>query len=73
MTQEPRVERTALERLTRWEAAGGTWEVVAADAGVDSGAASGVVPVTVRLLPCTGGEEIDRLTSAEPDFLAYVT
>ncbi|MDH2413203.1 hypothetical protein [Nocardioides sp. CER19] len=48
--------------LRRWEAAGGTWEVVirASDA------------MTVRLCTCTGGEEVDRLVSASPALAEYV-
>lgn len=48
--------------LRRWEAAGGTWEVVSTSAAV----------LTVRLCTCTGGEEVDRLTSSAPTLAAYV-
>ena len=48
--------------LRRWEAAGGTWEIV-------PGSADGL---TVRLCTCTGGEEVDRLVSSSPAFVGYV-
>jgi hypothetical protein len=48
--------------LRRWEAAGGTWEVVSRSSG----------GLTVSLCTCTGGEEVDRLVSSSADLLAYV-
>lgn len=51
-----------LARLTRWEASGGVWEVVARPPG----------RVTVALLRCDGGEEMDRFTSADPAVLGHV-
>lgn len=45
-----------IEALHRWEAAGGTWRV----AGRTSGS------ITVALLRCDGGEEVDRLSSQDP-------
>lgn len=48
--------------LRRWEAAGGTWEVLSRAAGA----------LTVRLCTCTGGEEVDRLVSSAPALAAYV-
>jgi hypothetical protein len=48
--------------LRRWEAAGGTWEVVSRAAGA----------LTVRLCTCTGGEEVDRLVSSSPTLAEYV-
>jgi hypothetical protein len=48
--------------LRRWEAAGGTWEVVTR--GSDA--------LTVRLCTCTGGEEVDRLVSSAPELADYV-
>jgi hypothetical protein len=51
-----------VEVLRRWENAGGTWEVLSRTSGV----------LTVRLCTCTGGEEVDRLTSSEPSLTAYV-
>ncbi len=51
-----------LARLLRWESAGGTWELVAAEAGW----------VEVDLLTCTGGEVMDRLRSDEGDVREYI-
>lgn len=50
------------ERLTRWEAAGGEWRVI-----VDSPAR-----LIVALLTCDGGEEMGRIASSDPSFVAYV-
>ena len=51
-----------LAQLRRWEAAGGTWRVQRqGDAGV-----------TVALLTCGAGEQVDEIASAEPALLAYV-
>lgn len=43
-------------RLLRWADAGGTWRVVAGTP----------TRVTVALLTCDGGEEMERFDSAEP-------
>ncbi|MEU4342084.1 hypothetical protein AB0H00_12570 [Nocardia sp. NPDC023852] len=48
--------------LRRWHDSGGVWRVV----GHRSGA------VTVALYPCTGGEEVDRFTSADPDLIGFL-
>lgn len=48
--------------LRRWEDAGGVWRVATRQGD----------RVTVALCRCDGGEEADRLTSADPDLLAYV-
>ena len=48
--------------LRRWEAAGGTWEVVSRAAG----------GLSIRLCTCTGGEEVDRLVSSAPALAEYV-
>jgi hypothetical protein len=48
--------------LARWEAAGAVWRVVSADGGA----------VTVALCQCDGGEEVARLTSADPRLLRYL-
>lgn len=53
---------SALEDLRRWEAFGGTWELVARQGDVR----------VVSLLRCDGGEEVGRLTSDDPDLRAYV-
>ncbi len=51
-----------MERLERWLEAGGGWRVVA----------QGRSGVTVALLTCDAGEEMDRIVSADSDFVEYV-
>lgn len=51
-----------LERLLRWEGAGGTWRILAER---DDG-------VLLSLCRCDGGEEADRFTTTDPDLLSYV-
>jgi hypothetical protein len=51
-----------VERITRWERAGGLWEV----------AADGPRGVTISLCRCDGGEEVDRFTSADEQLIRYV-
>jgi hypothetical protein len=48
--------------LVRWQRSGGTWRVV------------GRRPdrVTVALLRCDGGEEVDRLSSGDPRWLEHL-
>jgi hypothetical protein len=60
--QEADMDHGDLERLTRWETAGGTWELLSRTDG----------EVTVSLCTCDGGEEMDRITSADPGLLRYV-
>lgn len=55
-----------LDVLSRWEEAGGTWEVLAVDR---TGPTTGL---TVALCTCTGGEEVDRLVTDDPEVAAYV-
>ncbi|MEV4900483.1 hypothetical protein AB0K08_03975 [Citricoccus sp. NPDC055426] len=72
-----------LQRLLRWEESGGTWRVAArrhlgSDGAVRSDSAGDVAragpaeEVTLSLLTCDGGEEMDVLTSAEPELLEHV-
>ncbi len=49
--------------LRRWQDAGGVWRVVARTEK----------SAVVALLTCTGGEEVDRLTSGDPELLAFLT
>lgn len=51
----------ALARLRRWEEAGGTWRALPAADGL-----------TLVLCRCDGGEEVDRLTSADEALVSYV-
>jgi hypothetical protein len=56
------VDRDRVAELIRWEEAGATWQVVSRTARA----------VTIALLRCDGGEEVDRFTSDDPRLLAYV-
>lgn len=62
MTTAPTRGAELVAMLERWEAHGGTWQVVhrAADR------------VTVAMCRCDGGEELDRVTSDAPEVLALV-
>ncbi|WUD59345.1 hypothetical protein OG300_02570 [Nocardia sp. NBC_00511] len=48
--------------LRRWEGSGGVWRVLGRRPG----------KVTVGLFQCTGGEEVDRLTSEDPALLRFL-
>jgi hypothetical protein len=48
--------------LLRWEESGGVWQVMSETRS----------SVTISLLTCMGGEEVDRLISDDPDVLAFV-
>jgi hypothetical protein len=48
--------------LSRWEAAGAVWRVVARDGDV----------VTIALCQCDGGEEVGRLASTDPRLDGYL-
>ena len=56
MTDDP------VDVLARWEAAGAVWRVVAEDGDA----------VTVALCQCDGGEEVGRVTSADPALVRYL-
>jgi len=58
----PRSGDPALERLRRWEDAGGTWQVVRRSTDA----------VTVSLCRCDGGEEADRFTSDDAELIAHL-
>jgi hypothetical protein len=51
-----------LDRLTRWEVAGGTWQVMARRSD----------RVSVVLCRCDGGEEVERFSSEEADLLRHI-
>ncbi|MEX0429742.1 hypothetical protein AB3X52_19165 [Nocardioides sp. DS6] len=53
---------TAAAVVRRWEESGGVWRVVGRRRG----------ELTVSLCQCTGGEEVDRIVSADPALLAFV-
>jgi hypothetical protein len=48
--------------LTRWESFGGTWRVVQR---TDTG-------VTISMRRCDGGEQVQELTSHDPQLLAWL-
>ena len=54
------VDRVA--ELRRWEDSGAVWQVISRRGGT----------VTVALLRCDGGEEVDRFTSADPLLLGFI-
>jgi hypothetical protein len=54
--------RDYVAELARWQDAGATWQLVALTAH----------GVTIALLRCDGGEEVDRFTSDDPRLLAFV-
>lgn len=51
-----------VETLRRWQDSGAIWRVLARRA--DS--------VTIGLFECTGGQEVDRFTSADPALLRFL-
>lgn len=51
-----------LDRLRRWEIAGGTWQLERRRGDT----------LTISLCRCDGGEEADRLVSTEPALIKYV-
>jgi hypothetical protein len=54
------IDRVA--ELQRWQDSGAVWEVLSRKSG----------SVTIGLLRCDGGEEVDRFTSDDPQLLAFV-
>jgi hypothetical protein len=54
------VDRVA--ELQRWQDSGAVWEVISRKGD----------RVTVALLRCDGGEEVDRFTSEDPGLLAFI-
>ena len=55
-------DRDLVGTLLRWEESGAVWRVVT----------SSPARVTVALLRCDGGEEVERLTTTNPATLAFV-
>ncbi|MDT5213003.1 MAG: hypothetical protein QOK18_1242 [Mycobacterium sp.] len=55
-------DRDYVAELTRWTDSGATWQVVARTRR----------GVTVALMRCDGGEEVDRFSSDDPRLLAFV-
>lgn len=56
------METSDLDRLRRWEDAGGTWQL----------AGRTDTTATIALCRCDGGEEVERLVSGELELLAYL-
>ncbi|NUL43722.1 hypothetical protein F7P69_00705 [Cellulosimicrobium funkei] len=56
-----------MRRLRRWEESGGTWVVVARHATPSGNS------VTLSLMTCDGGEEMDVLSSSDPWLVEYVS
>jgi hypothetical protein len=54
------IDRAA--ELQRWQDSGAVWEVISRRGR----------SVTVALLRCDGGEEVDRFTSDDPRLLAFI-
>ena len=54
---------TDVERLSRWLAAGGGWRVIVRTPS----------SLTVALLTCDGGEEMDRIVSSDSSFVDCVS
>jgi hypothetical protein len=54
------IDRAA--ELQRWEDAGAVWEVISRKGN----------GVTIALLRCDGGEEVDRFTSDDPRLVDFV-
>lgn len=53
---------TDRQTLERWTAFGGVWRVLAVD---DTAA-------TVALCRCDGGEEVERLSTTDPELVAWL-
>jgi hypothetical protein len=51
-----------VEKLRRWEAMGAVWRVTARTSSL----------VTVSLLRCDGGEEVERVVSDDPGLIAFI-
>lgn len=56
------VPRDYVAELIRWQDAGATWDVVAQTSH----------GVTIALMRCDGGEEVDRFTSDDARLLEFV-
>ncbi|MEO6703630.1 MAG: hypothetical protein ABI140_10010 [Jatrophihabitantaceae bacterium] len=50
------------EVVRRWQALGASWQVIARAPG----------SLTLSLCRCDGGEEVERLSSSEPELLALI-
>lgn len=55
-------ERNLVEELRRWQDSGAVWTVLSRTPD----------RVTVALLRCDGGEEVDRFASSDPELLRFI-
>ncbi|KUI27581.1 hypothetical protein [Mycobacterium sp. GA-2829] len=55
-------ERDLVEELRRWQDSGAVWTVLSRTPD----------RVTVALLRCDGGEEVDRFVSSDPELLRFI-
>lgn len=62
MDDEDRTGEEPLAALRRWQESGAAWRVVTWDP----------TRATVALLRCDAGEEVDRLTSTDTAWVAYL-
>ncbi|MDT5339862.1 MAG: hypothetical protein QOD90_5367 [Mycobacterium sp.] len=62
MHGESMADRDYVAELVRWHDAGATWQVVAQTSH----------GVTIALMRCDGGEEVDRFSSNDPRLLEFV-
>lgn len=56
------MERELVSVLERWEDSGAVWHALEVTPSL----------VTVGLYRCDGGEEVERLTSSDPETVAFV-
>ena len=54
--------QSPIEVLQRWQDFGATWRVVSRTSSA----------VTVALCRCDGGEEVERVSSADPEFIDWL-
>lgn len=62
MTHDDHPQNPHVAALLRWEEHGALWRVAARTA----------TAVTVSMRTCDGGTEVDRLTSDDPELVAFV-
>jgi hypothetical protein len=62
MHGESMTNRDYVAELVRWQDAGATWQVVAHTSR----------GLTIALMRCDGGEEVDRFSSNDPRLLEFV-
>lgn len=62
MSNDTRTGAELVSVLERWQRSGAVWRVIG----------RGRSRVTVALLSCDAGEEVERLSSADPTWLAHL-